>query len=51
VLVDPSCNSWYNGGNVPGKKRRYMGYVGGIPEYRRQCDEIAAAGYTGFKLG
>jgi len=36
---------------VPGKKRRYMGYVGGIPEYRRQCDEIAAAGYTGFKLG
>jgi cation diffusion facilitator CzcD-associated flavoprotein CzcO len=51
VLVHPSCNSWYNGGNVPGKKRLYMGYVGGIPEYRRQCDEIAAAGYTGFKLG
>jgi cation diffusion facilitator CzcD-associated flavoprotein CzcO len=51
VLVHPTCNSWYNGGNVPGKKRRYMGYVGGIPEYRRRCDEIAAAGYTGFKLG
>ncbi len=50
VLVDPSCNSWYNGGNVPGKKRMYMGYTGGIPEYRRRCDEIAAAGYTGFKL-
>ena len=50
VLVHPSCNSWYNGGNVPGKKRMYMGYVGGIPEYRRRCDEIAAGGYTGFKL-
>lgn len=50
VLVDPSCNSWYNGGNVPGKKRMYMGYTGGIPEYRRRCDEIAAAGYTGFTL-
>jgi hypothetical protein len=50
VLVHPSCNSWYNGGNVPGKKRLYMGYVGGIPEYRRQCDEIAAAGYSGFKM-
>lgn len=50
VLVDPSCKSWYNGGNVPGKKRMYMGYTGGIPEYRRRCDEIAAAGYTGFKL-
>jgi cyclohexanone monooxygenase len=50
VLVHPSCNSWYNGGNVPGKKRLYMGYVGGIPEYRRRCDEIAAGGYSGFKL-
>jgi cation diffusion facilitator CzcD-associated flavoprotein CzcO len=50
VLVHPSCNSWYNGGNVPGKKRMYMGYVGGIPEYRRRCDEIAADGYTGFQL-
>ncbi|OBH57408.1 cyclohexanone monooxygenase [Mycobacterium mantenii] len=50
VLVHPSCNSWYNGGNVPGKKRMYMGYTGGIPEYRRRCDEIATGGYTGFKL-
>jgi cation diffusion facilitator CzcD-associated flavoprotein CzcO len=50
VLMHPSCNSWYNGGNVPGKKRMYMGYSGGIPEYRRHCDEIAAAGYTGFTL-
>ena len=51
VLVQPSCNSWYNGGNVPGKKRMYMGYTAGIPEYRRRCDAIADAGYTGFKLG
>ncbi|WP_370332986.1 flavin-containing monooxygenase [Mycolicibacterium hippocampi] len=51
VLVHPTCNSWYNGGNVPGKKRMYMGYTAGIPEYRRRCDEIAAAGYTGFELG
>ncbi|MGO9152875.1 flavin-containing monooxygenase [Mycobacterium sp.] len=50
VLVHPTCKSWYNGGNVPGKKRMYMGYVGGIPEYRRRCDEIAADGYTSFKL-
>jgi cation diffusion facilitator CzcD-associated flavoprotein CzcO len=50
VLVHPTCNSWYNGGNVPGKKRMYMGYTAGIPEYRRRCDEIAAAGYPGFKL-
>jgi cation diffusion facilitator CzcD-associated flavoprotein CzcO len=50
VLTHPSCNSWYNGANVPGKKRMYMGYTGGIPEYRRRCDEIAAAGYLGFTV-
>jgi cation diffusion facilitator CzcD-associated flavoprotein CzcO len=50
VLVHPTCNSWYNGANVPGKKRMYMGYVAGIPEYRRRCDEIAADGYAGFEL-
>ncbi len=50
VLVHSSCNSWYNGANVPGKKRMYMGYTAGIPEYRRRCDEIADAGYVGFKL-
>ena len=48
VLVHPSCNSWYNGANVPGKKRMYMGYTAGIPEYRRRCDEIAEDGYPGF---
>ncbi|OBB67843.1 hypothetical protein A5758_10640 [Mycobacterium sp. 852014-50255_SCH5639931] len=32
VLVHPSCNSGYNGGNVPGKKRMYIGYTGGIPD-------------------
>lgn len=50
VLAHPSCNSWYNGANVPGKKRRYMAYTAGIPEYRRRCDEIAATGYPGFEL-
>ncbi|KHO27473.1 cyclohexanone monooxygenase [Mycolicibacterium setense] len=50
VLVHPSCNSWYNGGNVPGKKRMYLGYTAGIPEYRRRCDEIACNGYPGFTL-
>lgn len=50
VVLDPSCNSWYNGANVPGKKRMYLAYGAGIPEYRRRCHEIAAGGYTGFEL-
>lgn len=50
VFVHPSCNSWYNGGNVVGKKKMYMGYVGGLPEYRRVCDQSASDGYRGFVL-
>ena len=50
VLLDPSCNSWWNGGNVPGKKRRYLSYVGGVPEYRKHCIAVAEDGYRGFAL-
>jgi cyclohexanone monooxygenase len=50
ILLHPSCHSWYNGANVPGKPRRYLGYPAGLPEYRRRCDEVAGAGYTGFAL-
>jgi cation diffusion facilitator CzcD-associated flavoprotein CzcO len=48
ILLDPSCNSWWNGANQPGKKRMFLAYVGGVPEYRRRCDEVASAGYPGF---
>jgi hypothetical protein len=45
-----SCNSWYLGTNVPGKRRIHMPYRGGLPAYRRKCDEVAAAGYEGFHI-
>jgi cation diffusion facilitator CzcD-associated flavoprotein CzcO len=51
VRTAESCNSWYLGANVPGKKRVYMPYAGGRPLYRQRCDEVAAAGYDGFELG
>ncbi len=44
------CNSWYLGANVPGKRRIHMPYIGGLPAYRRKCDEVVAAGYSGFSL-
>ena len=50
MLTAPSCNSWYLGANIPGKPRIFMPYVGGVGEYRRRCDEIAARGYEGFTL-
>src|SRR5205085_9904241 len=43
-----AADSWYNGANIPGKPRVYMPYIGGVGEYRRICDRVAAAGYEGF---
>ena len=45
-----SCNSWYVGANVPGKKRVFMPYIGGYNVYREKCDEIASEGYSGFLI-
>jgi len=47
----PLANSWYVGANIPGKPRVFMPYVGGIAAYKKKCDEIAARGYEGFRLG
>ena len=46
----PLANSWYVGANIPGKPRVFMPYVGGVPAYKKKCDEVAAAGYSGFTL-
>jgi cyclohexanone monooxygenase len=44
------ADSWYLGANIPGKPRVFMPYPGGVGVYRKRCDEVAAAGYTGFTL-
>jgi cation diffusion facilitator CzcD-associated flavoprotein CzcO len=44
----PKAASWYLGANVPGKPRVFMPYVGGVGNYRIQCDAIAKDGYRGF---
>jgi cyclohexanone monooxygenase len=46
----PQANSWYMGSNVPGKPRVFLPYVGGVGPYRRKCQEVAAADYSGFEL-
>ena len=46
----PKANSWYMGANVPGKTRVFMPYAGGVGEYRKKCDDVAANGYEGFAL-
>jgi cyclohexanone monooxygenase len=47
----PRAESWYMGSNIPGKPRVFLPYVGGVGPYRKQCEEIVAAGYRGFTLG
>ncbi len=44
-----TCNSWYLGANVPGKKRVFMPLLG-FPGYVKKCDEVVANGYEGFDL-
>jgi cyclohexanone monooxygenase len=44
------CSSWYVGANVPGKPRVFSPYIGGFPQYVRQCEDVVAAGYRGFAL-
>ncbi|MBB5406331.1 cyclohexanone monooxygenase [Paraburkholderia sp. HC6.4b] len=44
------ANSWYRGANVPGKPQLFLPYLGGHGNYRKKCEEVAAAGYLGFVL-
>ena len=46
----PSANSWFMGANIPGKPRVFLPYVGGFGNYTAICNEVAAAGYRGFRL-
>ncbi|HWL44953.1 MAG TPA: NAD(P)/FAD-dependent oxidoreductase [Ilumatobacter sp.] len=49
LRTDPTCNSWYLGSNISGKKRQFMLLLG-FPAYVERCAEIAASGYDGFQF-
>ena len=42
------CDSWYVGANIPGKKRVFLPYSGGLPVYREKCQDVVSKGYEGF---
>lgn len=46
----PVADSWYVGANIPGKPRVFMPYVGGVGQYRRKCEQVAAHDYEGFRF-
>ena len=33
MFTAASCNSWYNGQNIPGKPRVFLAYAGGLVQY------------------
>ncbi len=43
-------DSWYLGSNVEGKPRRLLSYIGGVANFHKKCDEVAAQGYPGFEM-
>jgi cation diffusion facilitator CzcD-associated flavoprotein CzcO len=51
IRASDSCNSWYLGSNVPGRRRVYMSYVGGQIVYKQKVEEIVDDGYRGFVFG
>jgi len=50
VFAAPTCNSWYLGSNISGKKRVFTPYVGGVGAYGLKLGEVAQKGYEGFVL-
>jgi cation diffusion facilitator CzcD-associated flavoprotein CzcO len=49
ATIFPTCNSWYLGANIPGKKRAFLPYLG-FPPYVDKCESVARNNYTGFEF-
>ena len=50
TLLWDAKHSWYFGANVAGKPQVFMPYAGGLNQYRKICEGIAARGYEGFVM-
>lgn len=50
TMIGRNMNSWYRREGPDGSKRELIAYLGGIPAYRRACDEMIASGFKGFEL-
>lgn len=44
-----NTNSWYMGANVPGKRREFLLYLGGLPEWKKACAK-ALDGWSDFEI-
>lgn len=48
--LQETAESWAFGSNVPGRKRAYLLYAGGLPQYRDRVRAATADGYRGFEF-
>jgi cation diffusion facilitator CzcD-associated flavoprotein CzcO len=46
--LQASTASYWFGDNVPGRRRTYLAYIGGLPEFAERLQGMAAAGYPGL---
>lgn len=46
----PRTDSWYMGTNIAGKPSGFLAYQGGVGNYRKICESIAAKDYVGYSM-
>lgn len=49
-MLFSGTDSWYNGGNIPGKPREQLFYTGGLVKYAKELEESLDSGLRGFVL-
>ena len=47
-MLFSGTDSWYNGGNIPGKPREQLFYTGGLQVYAKELKESFDNGFRGF---
>lgn len=50
TLLSHNETSWYMGGNVPGKRREALNYIGGLPKYQEFLKECVESRWSSFEL-
>lgn len=50
TLMSHNKTSWYMGGNVPGKRREALGFMGGLPKYREYLNECVESKWSSFNM-
>lgn len=47
-LLTDLWHSWWNGGNIPGKKVQPLAYAGGLPDYMKTLNRTLEHSYQGW---